>query len=147
MHNSFQAEAALAIEHSAYPYMEDEYSYFIPHLDPQSAWNLKSIFDGMLHDLKTNQEKGRIAMRFHRSMVDQLYAVIEEFSRLMKNNKIILTGGVCQNRLLSELLIDKLNQSGYQVFYPSTIPCKDGGIAVGQLAIAAALRNKKNDYA
>ncbi len=147
MHNSFQAEAALATEHSAYPYMADEYSYFMPHPDHQSVWNLKSIFDGVLHDLNEKQEKGRIAMRFHRSMVDQLYVVIDKHSHLMKNKRIILTGGVCQNRLLSELLIDRLNQSGYEVYYPTKIPCNDGGIAVGQLAIAAALRNKNNEYA
>lgn len=86
-------------------------------------------------------------MRFHRSMVDQLYVVIDKHSHLMKNKRIILTGGVCQNRLLSELLIDRLNQSGYEVYYPTKIPCNDGGIAVGQLAIAAALRNKNNEYA
>ena len=58
-------------------------------------------------------------------------------------HKVLLSGGVFQNRLLSELLMKELKAVGLDVYYPTTIPCNDGGIAVGQLAVAAALINKE----
>lgn len=50
-----------------------------------------------------------------------------------------LTGGVFQNRLLSELSLTCLEQAGMAAYLPSSLPVNDGGLAYGQLVEAAAI--------
>ena len=45
-----------------------------------------------------------------------------------------LTGGVFQNRLLTQLASEGLEQRGFRVLLPGCIPCNDGGLAYGQVA-------------
>jgi hydrogenase maturation protein HypF len=45
-----------------------------------------------------------------------------------------LTGGVFQNRLLTELAVAGLERHGFRVLLPDQIPCNDGGLAYGQVA-------------
>lgn len=50
-----------------------------------------------------------------------------------------LTGGVFQNRLLAELVMQQLASAGLQAFMPERVPANDGGLAFGQLIEAAAM--------
>ncbi len=54
--------------------------------------------------------------------------------------KVILSGGTFQNRYLLANLEPALRNSGFDVYAHSRIPSNDGGIALGQLAIAAKRR-------
>ena len=58
-------------------------------------------------------------------------------------NTVALSGGVFCNRYLIEHLIKLLNQAGFSVLFNLSIPANDGGIAVGQAAIAAELANHR----
>ena len=44
-----------------------------------------------------------------------------------------LTGGVFQNRVLSELASRLLRQQGFEVYQPSQLPCNDGALSYGQI--------------
>lgn len=142
-YNSFQGEAPMKLEQAAYSYRQDMKSYFEPNKDQNQDWNLKSIFHGILHDLEMKCPVGLIAMRFHRSIALQLSEVINRYAMKHGIRKIVISGGVFQNRLLFELLINEINGASLEVYYPINIPCNDGGIAVGQLAIAAAIRKQE----
>ncbi len=54
-----------------------------------------------------------------------------------KVKKIILSGGVMHNQLLRNLLIEKLN--AFEVLSARQFPMGDGGVALGQVAIAFSL--------
>lgn len=58
-------------------------------------------------------------------------------------NKVVLSGGTFQNRYLLENSIQLLENLGFEVFSHRQVPSNDGGIALGQLAVAAALRREK----
>ena len=49
---------------------------------------------------------------------------------------VVLTGGCFQNRLLLSITVSKLSAAGYLVYWPQEIPSNDGGLALGQLALA-----------
>ena len=49
-----------------------------------------------------------------------------------------LTGGVFQNRRLSELASARLLEGGFEVLLPQQLPCNDGGLSYGQVAEFAA---------
>jgi hydrogenase maturation protein HypF len=53
-------------------------------------------------------------------------------------DRIGLTGGVFQNRILCETLIDMAEQDGFEVLLPVQLPCNDAAISFGQVVEAAA---------
>lgn len=139
--NSFQAEAAMKLEHAAYEYSEDRSTYVCHSAD---ELDVRAIISGVIADMANHVEAGRVAMRFHRTLAKELSLLLMRYAKECDINNILLTGGVFQNRLLSELLINRMkSHKEFTLYYPSLIPCNDGGIAVGQLAIAAALRKQQ----
>jgi hydrogenase maturation protein HypF len=51
---------------------------------------------------------------------------------------MVLTGGCFQNRILTELVIERIGETSRPLAVPGTIPIGDGGLAAGQLAVAIA---------
>ena len=138
--NTYQAEAAMKLEQAAASAQSDTCLY---PLDETKEWDMNSLFDGIMNDMKQDEDINVIAMRFHRSLTAQLVSVLERYIKKTGLQKVLLTGGVFQNRLLSELLIKEIKARGWIVYYPTIIPCNDGGIAVGQLGVVSALLNQK----
>lgn len=77
----------------------------------------------------------RTAVGFHRALIQAAVEVV----RRIGLDKVLLTGGCFQNRLLSEWLAQALRAAGFSVYSHQRVPPHDGGLAVGQ-AIAAAAR-------
>ena len=88
----------------------------------------------MVSDRKRGVSVGVMAMRFHRGLALALAAVVDRFSEY----RVVLSGGVFQNRLLVELLEPLLCGEHRSVGWPGRIPPNDGGLSVGQLAVAVA---------
>ncbi|GAI65660.1 unnamed protein product, partial [marine sediment metagenome] len=51
-------------------------------------------------------------------------------------NKIALSGGVFQNRYLTERIISLLEKDDFQVYTQRKVPPNDGGISLGQAVVA-----------
>lgn len=86
----------------------------------------------LIADARAGIPVGRLAARFHRSLADGIAAVASQ----SKQQKIVLTGGCFQNRLLLELTVQRLRETGLQPYWHQRIPTNDGGIAIGQVAAA-----------
>ncbi|MBK6962972.1 MAG: hypothetical protein IPH20_03300 [Bacteroidales bacterium] len=52
-------------------------------------------------------------------------------------NHVVLSGGVFQNKYLLEGTIAILQENNFNVYSHATVPSNDGGIALGQLAVAS----------
>jgi hydrogenase maturation protein HypF len=57
-----------------------------------------------------------------------------------------LSGGVFCNRYLANRLINLLKKAGFSVLFNRDVPSNDGGISLGQAAIAANLVNRENTF-
>ncbi len=77
---------------------------------------------------------GEIGARFHAGLVKALLECTELLNQRTGLRRVILTGGVFQNRILLNNLWRLLESEGYGVIVPSEIPLNDGGIALGQAA-------------
>jgi len=64
-----------------------------------------------------------------------------EVARRTNREKVVLTGGCFQNRVLLELAIRRLGEEGFRPYWHQRVPPNDGGIALGQ-AMAVALGRK-----
>lgn len=135
--NTYQSEAAIKLEQVA----DIECEEFYP-INKNNPLDFKSLVKQIAKDYQLGVPASILSSRFHNTLVYSLAHTIYYFSKTTNNNKVILSGGVFQNKLLSNLLIKQLAAKKLRVFFPSKIPCNDGSIAIGQMAIAAALTNK-----
>jgi len=95
------------------------------------------IFPEILADMKAGIETSLIASRFHDTVASGVVDVCLQICNANGLDRIALSGGVFQNRLLSEKVYTALVSNGYKVFTHRLVPPNDGGLALGQAAIAA----------
>lgn len=93
-------------------------------------------------DLVTGVSPQRIARDFHQTVADWIAVVARHFPEFL----VVLSGGCFQNRVLTEATIAGLREDSREVVMPRTIPLNDGGLAAGQIAIAAALLQAEEQY-
>jgi hydrogenase maturation protein HypF len=90
-------------------------------------------------DLAAGAERSVVAARFHNGVA----VAIEEACVLLRErcglNTVALSGGVFQNLLLQQRVVDQLERRGFRVLLHSRVPCNDGGISLGQAVIAATI--------
>ncbi|RKZ25423.1 hypothetical protein DRQ20_05215, partial [bacterium] len=55
---------------------------------------------------------------------------------IKKSGKVLLSGGVFQNRLLLKHLVSLLKKEGYEPILHTKVPPNDGGISLGQAYFA-----------
>ncbi len=79
-----------------------------------------------------------VAGRFHNGVAAAIVAVCRRLREQTGLEVVALSGGVFQNVLLSERTVTSLEAAGFRVLAHSRLPCNDGGISLGQAAIAGA---------
>jgi hydrogenase maturation protein HypF len=89
-------------------------------------------------DLQAAVPPALIAGRFHGSIAIALTRVCTLARATSGLNVVALSGGVFQNRRLLELLWSQLQADGFQVYTNRQVPPNDGGLSLGQVAVAAA---------
>ncbi len=79
-----------------------------------------------------------IALQFHVRLANRLSRKIIALCKSYSVSTVCLSGGVFQNMLLLDLLINLLGDSmpDLQILHPRQLPCNDGGISLGQAVIA-----------
>ncbi len=92
------------------------------------------LVEGVLEDLQRGIKPGIIAGRFHNALVEAILAV----AQAVGERRVALTGGCFQNRLLTERATRRLSEAGFEVLLHRQVPPNDGGISLGQVAVAAA---------
>ena len=77
-----------------------------------------------------------LSLRFHCTVVDVVRATCIEIARRTGLRKVVLSGGVWQNEWLLRGAYETLEQAGFDVHVHRVVPANDGGVALGQAAIA-----------
>lgn len=93
-------------------------------------------------DIVDRIDRRIVSRRFHSTLVAitiRCCQIIREASGL---SQVVLSGGVFQNAILSSEVLHGLEAAGFQVYCHQLVPCNDGGLSLGQLAIAAAFQAK-----
>jgi hydrogenase maturation protein HypF len=94
----------------------------------------RPLLRAVLRDWRADVLPGIIAARFHRSLADLVRLV----SASWPQQPVVLGGGVFQNRVLIEMLVRDWPATSPPLGLPGRIPPNDGGLAAGQLAVAAS---------
>lgn len=102
-------------------------------LDPSPLW--PALFD----DLRAGRGQATIAARFHLGFCDALADLAAQVAGEEGVDRVALSGGVFQNRLLLEGVCERLRELGLNPLTHRKVPANDGGLSLGQAVVAAAL--------
>jgi hydrogenase maturation protein HypF len=89
-------------------------------------------------DLDRGTLASLVSARFHNAVAAATAAACARIAEAGGLDRVVLSGGVFQNRLLLERTAERLEPCGLRVLVPRLLPPNDGGISYGQAAIAAA---------
>lgn len=105
---------------------------------PLIELNPASIWPSLLHDLANQETLSTISSRFHAGLINSIVQVIATLQQQHGFTKVALSGGCLQNALLLQGLENALTARQLTTLSHAAVPANDGGIALGQAAIAAA---------
>jgi len=134
---SYEGQAAIELEgeaekgHCAVPYdfgMQNDGDGIVLDWLP--------LLQGVVEDQLAGRRRCDIAAAFHHTLALAAVAVCREIRSDSDLDRVVLSGGVFQNRLLSEELVILLEKDGFTVYTHRLVPPNDGGLALGQAIIA-----------
>jgi hydrogenase maturation protein HypF len=149
--SSYEGEAAMRLEAaSSLPNhdrqgAENGSSWPITVDDTSYPWqiDMRPVIRAIAEDCMRGYNPGLIAARFHNSIGTMMKALCLRLRERTGLNKVCLSGGTFQNARLLGSAMRLLSNEGFDVLTHSRIPSNDGGISLGQAAIAACLLNRE----
>ncbi len=95
---------------------------------------VRCLVDGLAKNVPT----ALLSRRFHSTIVHVTSQVCERLSERFGTRQMVLSGGVFLNEFLLVNTFARLQSLGYSVHYQTAVPPNDGGISLGQVAVANA---------
>ena len=127
----FEAELPIAFEKIADKNCGESYGAVLPS---DSAGIIKRV----AADVGRKVDAGIVSARFHNTVAGMVAFTAKKLCSQYRTKKIVLSGGVFQNKFLSRRVTDMLKGIGSSVYLHKNISTTDSGIPVGQIAIANA---------
>jgi len=100
---------------------------------------LSKTIKQLITDIQNGIAGGIVSAKFHNTVATALLELAKEARECKKLNTVALSGGVFCNRYLTNRLVKFLKKNGFRVLFNRDVPSNDGGISLGQAAIAAKL--------
>jgi hydrogenase maturation protein HypF len=132
---TFEGQAAITLESIALPNPIDRYEFSIFD-GPLMTLDFRPTIHSIIDDLRLRIVAGEISARFHNTLSAAIIEICGRIRDLCGLNRVCLSGGSFQNMVLLHRTVIQLRGRGFQVFLHSMAPANDGGIALGQAAIA-----------
>jgi hydrogenase maturation protein HypF len=135
---NYEGQAAVELEAACDP--GEERAYPLPLLDEGGplVMDARPLIRGLTADLAEGVNVGTVAARFHNALAAATAGACALAAERRGTDTVVLSGGVFQNRRLLGQTASLLADGGLRVLTPVRLPPNDGGIAYGQLAVAAA---------
>jgi hydrogenase maturation protein HypF len=135
---NFEAQAAIELETIAEDGHTERYPF---EIEDGPAWKLdfRPMMERIAKEAAEGARRGAMSARFHNTLGE---AIVEGCRRIRGQSglgRVCLSGGTFQNMRLLGLAVAGLRGAGFEVFLHAKVPPNDGGIALGQAAIAAEL--------
>jgi hydrogenase maturation protein HypF len=138
-YNHFEAQLPMALEAAIDQSVEDSYGFELTRSDKGPATiDLRKMTLQLVDDIKKETPAGVISARFHNTIAVALAAIAERARHDAGLDTVAISGGCFCNRYLANRLIKLLKTEGFCVLFNRDFPSNDGGIALGQAAVAAA---------
>jgi hydrogenase maturation protein HypF len=131
---TFDSEAPMRLESLAEYPTEETYPF-----SAEKTIKFSDTIMAILYDLP-GQKLSFISTKLHNTILRVILEISEKIRNDTSLKKVVLSGGVFQNKYLLERSVRLLNRNRFRVFTNQLIPANDGGISLGQLIIASKTR-------
>jgi hydrogenase maturation protein HypF len=131
---TFEGQAAMWLERLAHRSRSAD-AYDFPLLNGELDY--RPLLQAVIADRLQGREVGDIARAFHRGVSTGLRQAVTQLCVDHQTDTVVLSGGVFQNELLLHDLNSLLERDSLQIWTNHLVPANDGGISLGQAAIAA----------
>ncbi len=143
-YNHFEAQLPMALEAVIADGIEQRYDFeLIRNAAGPLQLDLSKMLKQIIDDIQKEKPAGIISAKFHNCLAQALLEMAKAAKETEKLNTVALSGGVFCNRYLTNRLINLLKKNDFKVLSHRDVPSNDGGISLGQAAVAAALMKSK----
>ncbi len=153
--STFEGEASTSLEFAAEAWekavggpaalAEKAFPLLTEDRECRKILNTGALVEAIVEARLSGEDEGKLAYYFHHMLAEQIAETCIRLRMETGCNKVALSGGVFQNRLLLRLTDELLSDKGFQVLRHRMIPPNDGGIALGQAVYGMNTINKKNE--
>ncbi len=135
---TYEAQAAIELEAILDPHETGTYPIEID--GRRTPWILDPtpLLEALVRDLRAGVPAATLAARVHNALADLALQVCRRAREVHGLETVCLSGGVFQNVVLLERTLQRLEEEGFRVLWHQKVPPNDGGLALGQAAVAAA---------
>jgi hydrogenase maturation protein HypF len=137
---SYEGQAAIELEWLSTAERDDgTYPFELTgEQDVPLVIDVRPLIRAVSDDVRRGTTAGTIGRRFHATVIEIVAAVCHQVAARTGVRTVVLSGGVFMNALLSEGVVSRLAEEGFRTYRHERVPPNDGGLCLGQLAIAAA---------
>jgi hydrogenase maturation protein HypF len=132
-----EAELPVELERLSFGRDCDGYSFNMQAHEGGFVIAVSDIIKGVVRDIAKRIGAPVMSSRFHNTIADIILKASLRLRRRSKIRKVVLSGGVFQNRYLTTRAAEALGSSGFKVYTHSEVSTNDSGIPIGQIAIAS----------
>jgi hydrogenase maturation protein HypF len=126
----FEGQAAMELEFAATNVdIKDRYEFKLHPAESLLVIDWSPTLEGLLADIENRIPTTIISAKFHNTLAASILSVAQATGQ----DRVVLTGGCFQNKLLTERTVALLTRNGIRPYWHQRIPPNDGGIAPGQL--------------
>lgn len=143
-HITYDAQAAIELESVIEPGVTDFYSYSIDEKEEKLVIEYKEIILDILRDMKNGKTASYISAKFHNTVCEATIDCACKIRSKCGIEDIVLGGGVFENAYLLKSMKRGLKKHGFNIYHNMKIPTNDGGIAFGQVVVAAQIVKEGN---
>jgi hydrogenase maturation protein HypF len=136
---NYEGQAAIELEQRAAAGVAGGYPVAVASGPQGLVLDTDGLVRAVVDDVVTGAAVSVIAARFHNGLADAIVQVATALRDSNRLDTVALSGGVFQNLLLLSRVVDGLEADGFRVLVHRQVPPNDGGISLGQAAIAAAI--------
>jgi len=134
--NTYEGQAAIELGELVIDQLDNKAPDPYPFMISQSEIDFLTIFPAILEDLKKNKDLALIAKRFHDTVIKAVTSATLITAERRGLKTIALSGGSWNNPYLLTKTVNILQAHGMDILLPKNIPFNDGGLCLGQAAIA-----------
>jgi len=139
-YNHFDAQLPMALEAIITDSIEESYEFqLINNAGKLLQLDLGKMIRQIIDDIQNDLPPAEISAKFHNTIASALLEMAKVARESTELNTVALSGGVFCNRYLINRLVILLKQNDFTTLFNRHVPSNDGGISLGQAAIAAHL--------
>jgi hydrogenase maturation protein HypF len=136
---TFEGQAAIGLEEACDRSEAGAYPMPVSDANAMAVIDPRPAIEAVAVDAAAGVTARIISARFHAAVAQATVTMCTRLAAAHGTDRVVLSGGVFQNRRLLDSVSAGLGRAGLRVLVAERLPVNDGGIAYGQAAVAAAV--------